>query len=312
MKTLLELMKVKITVAVTFTTAVGYVLARGRFDAGLLLPLLGLFLQAGGAAALNHVQEADIDGRVPRTATRPIPSGRISRPGALAVALGLLALGSALLWWGSGWLPMAIGLATAVLYNGIYTPLKRRTPFAVLPGSLIGALPPLAGWVAGGGWPQDLTIHQVAFFFFIWQVPHFWLLLLFHERAYRENGLPSLFDRFEKRQILRLTFSWTAATAIAGLLMPLFRAVRHDLTGWLIALCATALIVLAARWLGAGFRPAAAQEEAAEEAGGARPPASTTEPTVEEAGGRVFIRCFMAINCYALFVMLALILDRVA
>lgn len=296
MKTLLELMKVKITVAVTFTTAVGYVLARGRFDAGILLPLLGLFLQAGGAATLNHVQEADIDGRVPRTAGRPIPSGRVTRGGALGWAAGLLALGSAILWLGSGWLPMAVGLATAVLYNGVYTPLKRRTPFAVLPGSLIGALPPLAGWVAGGGYPQDLTIHQVAFFFFIWQVPHFWLLLLFHEKAYRDNGLPSLFDRFERRQILRLTFSWTAATAMAGLLMPLFRAVRHDLTGWLIALSALALLLLAGRWLSGGFRLATPAKET---------PAG-------EAGGRVFIRCFMAINSYALFVMAALILDRVA
>jgi len=293
-KTLLELMKVKITVAVTFTTAVGYVLARGRFDAGILLPLLGLFLQAGGAAALNHVQEADVDARVPRTAARPIPSGRVTRGGALGVAAGLLALGSAILWAGSGRLPMAVGLATAVLYNGVYTPLKRRTPFAVLPGSLIGALPPLAGWVAGGGWPHDLTIHQVAFFFFIWQVPHFWLLLLFHEKAYRDNGLPSLFDRFARHQVLRLTFTWTAATAIAGLLMPLFRAVRHDATGWLIAAAALLLVGAAAFWLRAGFRAAAGDDAA-----GGIP------------GGRLFIRCFAAVNSYALLVMLALIVDRV-
>jgi protoheme IX farnesyltransferase len=294
MKALFELMKVKITVAVTFTTAVGYVLARGSFDPGIILTLLGLFLQAGGAAALNHVQEADIDGRVSRTAGRPIPAGRVTRARATVLAAGLLALGSFLLWLQGGWAPMAIGLATALLYNGVYTPLKRITPFAVLPGSLIGALPPLAGWAAGGGHLQDLTIHQVAFFFFIWQVPHFWLLLLFHEGHYRANGLPSLFDRFERRQILRLTFAWTAATAIAGLLMPLFRAVRHDLTGWLIALCAAALIVLAACWLRAGFRPVTQQE------------ASTGE-----VGDRVFIRCFMAINSYALFVMVALIVDRV-
>jgi len=294
MKTLLELMKVKITAAVTFTTAVGYVLARGAFDGDVAAPLLGLFLQAAGAAALNHVQEADVDGLVPRTATRPIPSGRISRGAAAGWAAFLLVAGSAVLFAGPGWLPMAIGLATAALYNGVYTPLKRRTPFAVLPGSFIGALPPLAGWVAGGGWPQDLTIHQVAFFFFIWQVPHFWLLLLFHERAYRDNGLPSLFDRFEKRQILRLTFAWTSATAITGLMMPLFRAVRHDLTGWLIALSALMLIVAAARWLGAGFRPA------------------TTEVAAEAAGRRVFIRCFAAVNSYALFVMVALVVDRLA
>jgi protoheme IX farnesyltransferase len=294
MKTLLELMKVKITAAVTFTTAVGYVLARGTFDADVAAPLLGLFLQAAGAAALNHAQEADVDALVPRTAQRPIPSGRISRGGVVLWATTLLTLGSVVLWMGAGWLPMAIGLVTAVLYNGIYTPLKRRTPFAVLPGSFIGALPPLAGWVAGGGWLQDLTIHQVAFFFFIWQVPHFWLLLLFHERAYRENGLPSLFDRFEKRQILRLTFAWTSATAIAGLMMPLFRAVRHDVTGWLIALSALLLMGAAARWLGAGFM------------------ASTTEAVADERGRKVFIRCFAAVNSYALFVMIALIVDRLS
>jgi protoheme IX farnesyltransferase len=283
-------MKVNITIAVTFTSAVGYVLARGRFDAGLLLPLAGLFFQAAGAAALNQVQEAALDGRVPRTASRPIPSGRIDRGAALALALALLAAGSVLLRLGGpGALPMTIGLATAALYNGVYTPLKSVTPFAVLPGSLIGALPPLAGWVAGGGWPQDLTIHQVAFFFFIWQVPHFWLLLLFHERAYRENGLPSLFDRFDQRQVLRLTFMWTAATAVAGLLMPLFRAVRHGATGWLIAAAALGLLALAGRWLGAGFRAAA-----------------------PSGAGSPFRRCFMAINSYALLVMLALLVDRLA
>jgi heme o synthase len=292
LRLLAELIKVKITVAVTFTVSVGYVLARGGFDGELLLPLLGLFLQAGGAAALNHVQEADVDGRVARTAGRPIPSGRISRGGALAVSLALLGTGTLLLILGPGWTPAWIGLATAVLYNGVYTPLKRITPFAVLPGSLIGALPPLAGWAAGGGHPGDLTIHQVAFFFFIWQVPHFWLLLLFHEQHYRANRLPSLFDRFDKRQILRLTFAWTAATATAGLLMPLFRAVRHDGTGWLIALAAAALVSAAARWLGEGFRRGREGETA-------------------EGGSRVYIRCFAAINSYALFVMAALIVDRV-
>jgi len=155
---LFELVKPRITVASATTTAVGYLMARGQFDLRLAPVLIGIFLQACGAAALNHVQESDVDARMQRTARRPIPSGRISRPGAALIALALLAAGSFVLWLvepAAAWL----GLAAAVVYNGVYTPLKRVTPFAVLPGSLIGALPPAAGWVAAGGYLADPTIH---------------------------------------------------------------------------------------------------------------------------------------------------------
>ena len=155
-----------------------------------------------------------------RTATRPIPSGRVGRGAAAAFASALLLAGTALLWLVS---PTAawLGLGAAVVYNRIYTPLKRVTPFAALPGALIGALPPAMGWVAAGGYLQDPSIHLVAFFFFLWQIPHFWLLLLFYGQDYREGGLPSLLDRFDHAQMLRLTFLWIAAVSVAALLLPL-------------------------------------------------------------------------------------------
>jgi len=233
MKAWLELLKLRITVASTVTTLVGYVLARGQFDWHLVPVLLGIFLQACGAAALNQVQDSRLDARMQRTEGRPIPSGRVPRAGAALMAISLLIIGSVILAWGSMTAAL-LGLAAAVVYNGVYTPLKRTTPFAALPGALIGALPPVVGWVAAGGYLNDPTIHLVAFFFFIWQIPHFWLLLLFYENDYIEGGLPSMFDRFDRRQIVKLTFLWIAAVCVAALLLPLFALLQRPVLAYLI------------------------------------------------------------------------------
>ncbi len=233
MKDWLTLLKLRITVASTVTTGVGYVMARGQFDLNMVPVMFGILLQACGAAALNQVQDARLDGLMERTAGRPIPAGRISRAGAAVFAVALLLAGSALLWL-SGPVPALLGLAAAVVYNGIYTPLKRVTPFAALPGSLIGALPPVVGWSAAGGYLSDPAIHLVAFFFFIWQIPHFWLLLLFYSRDYVAGGLPSLFDRFDRRQIVKLTFMWIAALCVAALLLPTVRLFEQTSLAYVI------------------------------------------------------------------------------
>jgi len=177
-KLLVELGKVKITFAVSLTTITGYVLAKGVFDSGLILPAIGIFILACGSSALNHYQEKDKDSLMERTKNRPIPSGRISPDRALFVALALSVAGAWLLYYSSGFLAMQLGILALIWYNGIYTPLKRKTAFAVIPGSLIGAIPPAVGWVAGGGNMLNPNLFLLLFFFFIWQVPHFWLLLL--------------------------------------------------------------------------------------------------------------------------------------
>jgi protoheme IX farnesyltransferase len=119
---------------------------------------------------------------------------------------------------------MALGLgAFAVFwYNGIYTPLKRKTAFAAIPGALVGTIPPVLGWVSGGGRLLHPQILAVAFFFFIWQVPHFWLLLLNFGKDYEKAGFPSLTRIFTTAQLRRITFTWVLATAVACLMIPLF------------------------------------------------------------------------------------------
>lgn len=221
-KTLLELSKVRITFAVSLTTITGYVLASGQFDIGLILPTLGIFLLACGSSALNHYQEKDKDALMERTKGRPIPSGRISANGALIFSLILSIGGSALVYIGSGMLALQLALLALIWYNAIYTPLKKKTAFAVVPGSVIGSLPPLVGWVAGEGSLADPRALIIAFFFFIWQVPHFWLLLLKYGKEYEKAGYPSLTNIYSEKQIKFTTFIWTMATVVTALMLPVF------------------------------------------------------------------------------------------
>lgn len=239
--TLLELGKVKITFAVSLTTITGYVLASGRFDAGLILPTFGIFLLACGSSALNHYQEKDRDAKMERTKNRPIPSGRISSQGALLTAILLSLAGALLIYFGSGLLALQLALLALIWYNFIYTPLKKRTAFAVVPGSVIGALPPLVGWVAGGGSLSDPRALIIAFFFFIWQVPHFWLLLLKYGKEYENAGYPSLTKIYSGKQIRYTTFIWTMATGVTALMLPAFGVVN--------TLFFSVGILLAALWL---------------------------------------------------------------
>lgn len=287
----LELVKPRITLASMVTTAVGYLVFRGRADLAMVPVLLGILLQACGAAALNQVQDAQLDRRMGRTRRRPIPDGRISRGGALAGALGLLAGGTALSWVAYGPVPALLGVAAAVVYNAIYTPLKRVTPFAALPGALVGALPPAAGWAAAGGYLADPTIHEIAFFFFLWQMPHFWLLLLHYEKDYVAAGLPSLFDRFDRRQIAQLTFVWIAAVAVASVMMPLFSLFHSALPRYLVAVGGLVVVLRSLSLL----RPQAVQA-----AGQA-----ATAPL-----GRAYKLRFMEINTFVLLVSAALVADR--
>lgn len=223
----MEITKLRITIFVTVTTVFGYIAADNSIDAGMILPTIGILFLACGSAALNHFQERKTDALMDRTKNRPIPSGRISASSVLKISLVLVIAGSLLLFIGSGVLALAFGLLNLVWYNGIYTPLKKVSPLAIVPGSLVGAIPPLVGWIAGGGYLFDPQIILISFFFFIWQIPHFWLLLMVLDKDYEKAGFPTLTKIFNQRQLGRITFIWVLATGVTGLLLPLFQ-ISHD------------------------------------------------------------------------------------
>ncbi|UCE60780.1 MAG: UbiA family prenyltransferase [Phycisphaerales bacterium] len=221
-----QLAKVRITAAVTLTTATGYILAARQLDWSMCMPLIGVFLLASGSAALNQWQERAIDIQMRRTRGRPLPGGRIDPAWALFCAVLLVLFGFFLLTSipHSTGLLLALGALALLWYNAVYTYLKRVTAFAVVPGALIGAIPPLIGYVSAGGKLNDPQILLVALFFFIWQIPHFWLLMMMFGGEYREAGLPTVVGKFAKPQLLRITFMWMLSTAAAGLA---FTTLRH-------------------------------------------------------------------------------------
>lgn len=226
LKILFELTKFRITSFVTITTAFGFIAANGSINLDIIPVLTGILLLACGSAALNHYQERYLDAMMNRTSSRPIPSRRISERNALLVSLLLIVSGSFILFFGAGALALGLGLLNLIWYNLVYTLLKKRTPFAIIPGSLVGAIPPAVGWVAAGGYLFDPQIIIISFFFFIWQIPHFWLLLLIFDEDYKQAGLPTLTQIFEKKQLARITFIWIVATAVTSLLIPLFGLVK--------------------------------------------------------------------------------------
>lgn len=227
LKIFFELTKIRITLFVMLTTAFGYIAASSQIDIRIIPVLIGVLLLAFGSAALNHYQEKDFDSKMNRTNKRPIPSGRISPVNVLIVSTGLVIIGSVILIVFTDFLVLSLGLLNLVWYNFIYTLLKRKTPFAIIPGSFVGAIPPVIGWVAAGGSMSDPQMIIIAFFFFIWQIPHFWLLLLVMDDDYKRAGFPTLSMLFNKAQLSRITFIWIISTVVTGLMIPLFGIVTQ-------------------------------------------------------------------------------------
>jgi len=225
-KIILELTKFRIALFAAFSTSAGFILAKQGLSSDMMTAVLGVFFLACGSCALNQYQERFRDRLMERTRGRPIPSQRLDPATALKIAFFLLFLGAFTLLKGSNGIAFALGALALFWYNGLYTFLKRKTAFAVIPGALIGSIPPMLGWVSGGGYLFDPKILAVVFFFFLWQIPHFWLLLLHSGRDYEKAGFPSLTRIFNPGQLRRILFSWVFATGVSCVILPLFGIVE--------------------------------------------------------------------------------------
>jgi len=207
-----ELGKVRISLPIALSALVGFVMQTNLFSGEAWMLIAGVFLMSCSSGAINHIQEYKTDALMPRTKNRPIPSGKISLKGAIIVALMFFAYGAFILLASFPPIVFFTSFLTLLSYNAIYTPLKKVTAFAVVPGSMVGALPPFIGWFAGGGQFYDERILWVSLFFFIGQIPHFWLLLLMFGKEYSLAGFPSLNSVFNDNQIKRLSYTWILAT----------------------------------------------------------------------------------------------------
>ena len=212
------LTKPKVQSLLLLTTATTMYVA-GDPSIGLVLATcLGGYLSAGGAGAVNQYYDRDIDAQMARTATRPIPAGRVSPLAALTFGMTLSALSFA-------WLTATVNVLSAVLalcgflgYTLIYTAwLKRRTPQNIVIGGAAGAVPPLVGWAAVAGHVDPAAWYLFAIVFY-WTPPHFWALSLLMKDEYARVGVPMMpvvrGEDETRRQILLYTVLLVALTLL--------------------------------------------------------------------------------------------------
>ncbi|HSD71250.1 MAG TPA: heme o synthase [Thermoanaerobaculia bacterium] len=188
-----ELTKPRITFLVLVTTAVGYALgAATSFHPGVFVALLaGTALVSGGASALNQWAERDADARMARTASRPLPTGRLAPADALAFGLAISAIGLVLLAGAVNWLTALLALGSLSSYVLAYTPLKRVTSLCTLVGAVPGAIPPMMGWAAARG-TLDRQAWALFGVLFLWQLPHFLSIAWIYREDYARGGFPML------------------------------------------------------------------------------------------------------------------------
>jgi protoheme IX farnesyltransferase len=186
------LTKPKVQLLLLLTTVTTMYVAGDPSPGLVALTVIGGSLSAGGAAAVNHYYDRDIDAQMARTATRPVPSGRVRPGAALAYGLVLAALSFLLLATTVNLLAAFLALSGFLGYVFVYTIwLKRSTPQNIVIGGAAGAVPPLVGWAAvtGGLDPAALYLFAIVFY---WTPPHFWALSLLMKDEYARVGVPMM------------------------------------------------------------------------------------------------------------------------
>jgi protoheme IX farnesyltransferase len=215
---LVALTKPRITLNVVFTTLAGFWLGAryllGSLSGHLILStpsvvaclFVGTWLVVSGASAVNMYMERDTDARMSRTRTRPLPDRRMRPNVALYFGMALASISVPILSFGVNPIASFLAIIAFVSYVALYTPLKRRSPFALIVGAVPGAIPPLLGWSAVRGTldAPGLLLFAVMFF---WQLPHFLAIAVFRKEDYKAAGLKIVTveqgDRAARHQIVR-------------------------------------------------------------------------------------------------------------
>src|SRR3954464_4146018 len=185
----------------------------------VLIVLIGGYLMAGGANAVNMYLDSDIDVRMSRTRVRPMPSGRMGPKSVLAFGIALATAATFLLARFTNVLTAVLALAGFYFYVFVYTRwLKRTTPQNIVIGGAAGAFPPLVGWASMTG-TIDLTAVYLFLIIFYWTPPHFWALALLKQRDYGRTGVPMAPLVWGERETMRQML-WYNVILIALTLLP--------------------------------------------------------------------------------------------
>lgn len=244
-----ELTKFPLSAAVTLSAVFTYVIAGGRDIATLGSSTFAVLLLALGVSALNQYQEWKSDSKMARTKRRPIPSGQIAPGTVLVISLMLIITASFIIFLELGYSGLLLFLFVPLWYNGFYTNLKRRSAFAVVPGGLLGVIPPAIGWLAAGRSLAEPEFFALGLLFFVWQVPHFWLLMTKYDQDYRRAGFPTALEKFGSIGLRRVLFVWWMLTIFCGVFATGIFEVRIPIILLLFGVLDIAAILVGSRML---------------------------------------------------------------
>ncbi|AWU93786.1 heme o synthase [Azospirillum ramasamyi] len=229
----IELLKPRVMSLVVFTGLAGIVLAPGEIHPFLaVVAVLCIAVGAGASGAINMWYDRDIDAVMARTIKRPIPSGRVEPPEALAFGITLSVMSVVVMGLAVNWAAASLLALTIGFYVFVYTMwLKRRTPQNIVIGGAAGAFPPMIGWAAVTG-SVDLPSVLLFLLIFLWTPPHFWALALFRNGDYTRAGVPMMpvvaGEAATKRQMLVYTLILlpvASAPSFVGIAGPVYLAV---------------------------------------------------------------------------------------
>ncbi|MCF8221811.1 MAG: protoheme IX farnesyltransferase [Bacteroidales bacterium] len=240
---ILRLIKYKLSLAVTITCISSYILYKDKADILLILTALAVFLLAAGMSALNQYQERRRDSLMKRTAGRPVPSGKIKPPLALTISFILILTALVMLLYIKPW-SLILAIIAIALYNGLYTWLKTVSYLSIIPGALVGAIPPLIGWQAAGGSLPDPAPLYLAFLMFMWQIPHFWILLIIHREDYKAAGFPTILKSVNIVQATRISYVWICLSALFAISYNVFGIYTAALVSYIVVILSLVFLVV--------------------------------------------------------------------
>lgn len=224
----LEVTKFRLSAAVTLSAVLTFILVRGENVMQMVWSVLAVLLLALGVSALNQYQERESDAKMTRTKRRPIPSGRITPSQVLALSMALILIAMFLIHNELGNVGLILFLFVPLWYNGLYTYLKPHSAFTVVPGGLLGVVPPAIGWLAAGRSLVEPEFLALGMLFFVWQVPHFWLLMAKHDEDYRRGGFPTATEVFGEEGFRPVLFVWWTFTILCGIFAMLIFGIHNQ------------------------------------------------------------------------------------
>ncbi len=238
LKVIFELTKFRLSLLVSFSAIVGFILASDNFNFIDLL-VLGLsgYLITASSVINNQILEKDLDKKMDRTKKRPLPTNRISYKNSLIISVLFMLSGLLFMFLYFNVTAAILGLISLLLYTFVYTPLKRVGPIAVFIGAIPGALPPLIGWVAFTG---NISIEAIIIFSiqFIWQFPHFWAIAWIYHDDYKKVGFKLLPGKGEKNFNTALNIMTYTLFLIPLGLLPTIFGITGIISGAIAVFCA--------------------------------------------------------------------------